>query len=252
MPRPGAPQWCGALSFAVVFAAWEAACHASLVNVALLPPPSLIAQALWQLLASGGILAPLAHTLGTLAAGYGLACLLGIGLGLAMGSSARLYGLFEPLVELVRPVPKPALIPVFVLFLGIGFPMKLSMVTLAALFPVLINTLQGVRGVDPVLLATARTLGCSAGATIRKIVLPAALPFILTGMRVSLGMGLVLVILAEMLAADRGVGFLILDLERSFQVQQMYAWIVLLAAVGLALNTAFERLEDRAVPWRAK
>jgi ABC-type nitrate/sulfonate/bicarbonate transport system permease component len=184
--------------------------------------------------------------------GYSTACLFGVLIGLFMGINAYAYGLLEPLVEVVRPIPKPALIPALVIFLGIGPAMEISIVALACMFPILIGTLQGVRGVDPVMTATARTLGCSRSATIWKVVLPSALPMILTGMRVSLGMGLALVILAEMLAAETGVGFLVLDLQRSFQVRSMYAWIVILAVVGLALNAIFERVEDRLVPWRAK
>jgi ABC-type nitrate/sulfonate/bicarbonate transport system permease component len=106
--------------------------------------------------------------------------------------------------------------------------------------------------VDLVMLDTARTLGCTRAQTLWKIVLPSALPMILTGMRVSLGMGLTLVILAEMMAAETGVGFLVVDLQRSFQVRPMYAWIAILAVVGLLLNTLFEYAEHRAVPWRAR
>jgi ABC-type nitrate/sulfonate/bicarbonate transport system permease component len=251
MPRLGRHGF-GALAVVAVLAAWEAVCRAGWANVSLLPPPSLIAPALWTILRTGSFLAPLGQTLGMLAIGYGIACVAGISLGLLMGSSDYAYGLLEPLIEAVRPIPKPALIPAMVIFLGIGAGMKITIVALAALFPILINTLQGVRGTDPVLLATARTLGCTRGETLRKIVLPAALPMILTGMRVSLGMGLVLVILAEMLAAESGIGFLILDLQRSFQVRPMYAWIVILAVVGLLLNMLFEMAEERAVPWRAK
>jgi ABC-type nitrate/sulfonate/bicarbonate transport system permease component len=242
----------GVLSVLAVLLLWEAICRAGWVNGSLLPPPSQIAPALWKILASGSFLVPLGQTLAMLAAGYTIACVAGIALGLLLGCSDIAYGLLEPLIETIRPIPKPALIPAMVVFLGIGAEMKITMVALAALFPVLINTLQGVRGVDPVLLATARTLGCTRSETIRKIILPAALPMILTGMRVSLGMGLVLVILAEMLAAETGIGFLILDLQRSFQVRPMYAWITIIAAVGLVLNAGFEWIEDRAVPWRAK
>ena len=251
MPELGRKGF-GLLSILGAMLLWELICRAGLVNLSLLPPPSQIAPALWKILASGSFLTPLGQTLGMLLIGYTIACMAGVALGLLMGCSDYLYGLLEPLVEVIRPIPKPALIPAMVVFLGIGAGMKITMVALAALFPVLINTLQGVRGVDPVLLATARTLGCSRLATIRKIILPASLPMILTGMRVSLGMGLVLVILAEMLAAESGIGFLILDLQRSFQVRPMYAWIVILAAVGLTLNMLFELVEDRAVPWRAK
>ncbi len=242
----------GLLSIVTVLLVWESICRVGLVNPFLLPPPSEIIPVLWKILSEGSFIVPLGQTLGMLLVGYVIACFLGIGLGLLLGCSQAAYGLLEPLVEVIRPIPKPALIPVFVLFLGIGAKMEISIVALAAMFPILINTLQGVRGVDPVLLGTARTLGCSRAATIWKIILPASLPMILTGMRVSLGMGLVLVILAEMLAAESGIGFLILDMQRSFQVRPMYAWVVILAVVGLVLNALFELAEDRAVPWRAK
>ena len=242
----------GLASVAAVLLLWEAVCRAGWVNPLLLPPPSQIAPALWKILGDGNFLSPLGQTLSMLALGYTIACVLGVALGLLLGCSDVAYGLLEPLIEIIRPIPKPALIPAMVVFLGIGTEMKVTIVVLAALFPVLINTLQGVRGVDPVLLGTARTLGCSRAATIWKIVLPSALPMILIGMRVSLGMGLVLVILAEMLTAESGIGFLILDMQRSFQVRPMYAWIAILAAVGLVLNALFELVEERAVPWRAK
>lgn len=242
----------GALAFLAVFAVWEAAGDFGFVNRALLPPPSLIAPALWEILSTGEFAKPLAETLGLLFAGYATACVLGIAAGVAMGWSRRLYGLLEPLIELVRPIPKPALVPPLFLFLGLGFAMKITIVAVAAFFPVLISTMQGVRGVDPVAVDTARTFGCPQARLIFRVVLPSALPMILTGMRVSLGLGLVLVIIAEMLAGQGGLGFLILDLERSFEVRQMYAWILILAALGLGLNALFEYAEARAVPWRAK
>jgi ABC-type nitrate/sulfonate/bicarbonate transport system permease component len=242
----------GGLGVALVLAAWEAVCRLGMTNVALFPPPSQIAPVLWELLRTGRFIEPWTQTMAMLFAGYGIACVSGICLGLLMGCNAYAYGLLEPLVEMVRPIPKPALIPAFVIFIGIGPGMKITTVALAALFPILISTLQGVRGIDPVMLATARTLGCSPAQTLRKIIVPGALPMMLTGMRVSLGMGLALVILAEMLAAESGIGFLVLDLQRSFQVRPMYAWIAILAVTGLLLNLLFERIEDFAVPWRAR
>ncbi len=242
----------GGVTLLALLGAWELVGTLGWVNPILLPPPSQIGPPLWQILASGSFLMPLAETLAMFAAGYGLACAAGVILGIAMGFSTRCYGLLEPLVELLRPIPKPALVPALALLLGIGAAMKITVVALAALFPVLISTLQGVRGVDPVMLNTARTLGCNRWQTLFKIVIPAAVPMMFTGMRVSLAMGLALVILAEMMAAETGVGFRVVDLQRSFQVPPMYAWIVILAAVGLLLNSLFEYAEDRAVPWRAK
>jgi ABC-type nitrate/sulfonate/bicarbonate transport system permease component len=242
----------GAISLICVVLVWEAAGHLGKINTSLFPMPSQIAPAVWQLLSSGDFLLPMSQTLEVLFAGIGLACVCGVSLGVAMGVNRTIFALLEPLVEAIRPIPKPALIPALVIFIGIGPAMKVSTVALATLFPILISTLQGVRGVDSVALGTARTLGCSFTQTIWKVILPSALPMILTGVRVSLGMGLSLVILAEMLSSESGVGFLVLDLERSFQVRAMYAWIVLLALVGMILNSVFERFESYATPWRAK
>jgi ABC-type nitrate/sulfonate/bicarbonate transport system permease component len=251
--RERALAWAvGCATLLALLGLWELAGALGWINLSLLPSPSQIGLPLWEILASGEFARPLGETLGMFAAGYGLACAVGIALGIAMGFSPRCHGLLEPLVEMLRPIPKPALVPALALFMGIGAGMKITTVALAALFPVLITTLQGVRGVDPVMLDTARTLGCTRAQTLWKIVLPSALPMILTGMRVSLGMGLTLVILAEMMAAETGVGFLVVDLQRSFQVRPMYAWIAILAVVGLLLNTLFEYAEHRAVPWRAR
>ena len=163
-----------------------------------------------------------------------------------------MYGLLEPLVEILRPVPKSALVPVLFLFLGIGKTTMITVVVLAALFPVLISTFQGVRGLDPVLLETARTFQVSRMRTIFSIILPASLPMILAGMRVALGLGLVLVILAEMLAGEDGIGFRILDLQRAFQIRDMFAWIFVLVALGGGLMMLFDFVERTLVPWRGK
>ncbi len=152
-------------------------------------------------------------------------------------------------MEAIRPLPKPALLPPLILFLGIGDTMKLVIVGLAVFFPVLINTVQGVRGVDPLLINTARTFGISPARILWSVVLPAALPFIITGMRISLGLGLILVVVAEMLAGTGGIGYLIVDMQRSFQVTSMYAWLVILAVLGFLLNLAFEELERRLLFW---
>lgn len=249
-PRALTAAWPGVLAVLLVLAVWEASVRVGGVSPALLPAPSVVLQTLLAIVRSGEFAAPLAQTLRLMAVGYAIACTLGIAVGLFMGRSETGYRLLEPLVELVRPIPKPALIPPLFLFLGIGVETMLFIVVLAAFFPVLINTVQGVRGIDPVLLATARTFRLGRAAVLFKVVLPAALPMVATGMRVSLALALTLVIVAEMLAGENGVGFLILDMQRAFRIQQMYAWLVVLAAIGVALNAAFEWAERRALPWR--
>jgi ABC-type nitrate/sulfonate/bicarbonate transport system permease component len=240
----------GLVSLAAVLAVWEFVARTKLVNPVLMPAPSMIAETLGALLASGEFLPPLLHTIAVFIAGYATGCLLGIGIGLWMGCSRFAYGLLEPLVELLRPIPKSALVPALFLFLGIGKVTMVTVVVFGSMFPVLINTLQGVRDIDPVLLDTARTFQCSWRRTVFSVILPAALPSVLTGMKVSLGLGVALVVLAEMLAGENGLGFVILDTQRAFQIREMYAWVVILAFFGVGLSLLFDRVERRMAPWR--
>lgn len=216
------------------------------------PVPSDIAQALSEVLATTVFIEALASTVWLLALGYFSACIAGVLLGLLMGYNRRVYFLFEPTLELLRPIPKPALLPPLILLFGLGAPMKVSIVFLGAVFPVLINTIQGVRSVDPVLVDVARTFRCGALRTVFGVVLPASLPIVLAGMRVSLGLGLVLVILAEMLTGAHGLGAQLVDAQRAFRVQEMYAWTVVLATLGVALAIAFNLVEQRLISWSSK
>ena len=239
----------GALLILALLAAIEAGVRAGAVNVALVPAPTRVAARIGEILASGEFAAPLASTLWLLFAAYFAASALAVGLGLLMGRYRAIDHLFEPLIELLRPLPKPALLPPLILFLGLGAPMKLVIVGLAVFFPVVINTVQGVRGVDPVLIDTARTFGHGQRRILLRVILPSALPFILAGMRVSLALGLILAVIAEMLAGTGGLGYLVLDMQRSFKVTDMYAWLVLLAVLGYSLNAGFNLVERRAAHW---
>jgi ABC-type nitrate/sulfonate/bicarbonate transport system permease component len=242
----------GFASLAIALLLWELAARYRLVNPVLMPPPSAVAATLADIVAGGQALRPLLHTILLFATGYAIASVAGIAIGLWMGCSSFAYGLLEPLVELLRPIPKSALVPALFLFLGIGMTTMITVVVFAAVFPVLINTFQGVRGIDPVLLDTARTFHCGRWRTVWSVILPAALPSILTGMKVALSLGIVLAVLAEMLAGLDGLGFVILDSQRAFQTRQMYAWIVILAALGAGLSLLFDRIERFALPAQGK
>lgn len=227
----------------------ELATRGGWVNAALVPPPSIVAQRVFAVVTSGKLLAPLARTMYLLVVAYAIGCLLGIALGVLMGRFRPVHGLLEPLVEVLRPLPKPALLPPLMLFLGLGDTMKITAVSLGVFFPVLINTIQGVRGVDPVMVDAARTFQHSRAALLWKVVLPSAMPLVLSGMRIALGIALVLVVIAEMMAGTGGIGYLIIDLQRSFRIVDMYAWVVILAVLGYALNEVFVRIERRAIHW---
>lgn len=230
----------------------EVAAGQDWINRAFSPIPSAVAHHLLRIVTAGSFVEPLLSTVGYLAAGYLLGCLTGIVLGLFMGYSRGANALLEPLLELLRPIPKPALLPPLILIFGLGAPMKISFVFLGALFPVLINTIQGVRSVDPVLVDVARTFRCDTLRIVLRVMLPASLPIILSGMRVSLGLGLVLVVLAEMLTGDQGLGAHIVDAQRSFRAYEMYAWTVVLAVLGLVLAGLFNWVERRLIFWSSK
>jgi len=221
------------------------------VNPTFLPPPSTILATFGGIIASGGFIAPLGQTLLLLFTGYGLGCAAAIALGVLMGSSRPVFNLFEPLTELLRPLPKPALLPALILFLGLGARMEITIVALGCFFPVLINTIQGVRAVEPTMINTARTFGHGTMAIWRRVLLPASAPYILAGMRISLGLGLILVVTAEMIAGSGGLGDSILSAQRTFLVKESYAWLVVLALLGLLLTWLFTWVERRLAFWNA-
>jgi ABC-type nitrate/sulfonate/bicarbonate transport system permease component len=241
----------GLVFIVLVLAGLEFLVQRGFINRALFPPPSVVGATLWGLLSSGVVLGPLGTTMGLFIAGYVLAVILGVGLGLLMGTSKTINYMLDPLIESIRPMPKAALLPVLMLFLGLGSTMKITAVVLASFFPILINTIQGVRGTDPVLIATGRTFGLSNPAITMRIILPAAVPYIFAGMRVAVGLALLMTILTEMLAGG-GLGYLVLENQRAFRIREMYAWLVILAIVGLVINIVMSRTERRFVPWLNK
>jgi len=229
----------------------EIAARNGMVNPTFLPPPSAILETFWNIVVSGSFVSPLAQTILFLFVGYGIGCIAAIALGILMGYSRPVFNLFEPLTELLRPLPKPALLPVLILFLGLGAKMEITIVALGCFFPVLINTLQGVRAVEPTMINTARTFGHGTVTIWRRILLPASAPYILAGMRVSLGLGLILVVTAEMISGTGGLGDAILSAQRTFLVKESYAWLVVLALLGLLLTWLFSWVEHRLAFWNA-
>lgn len=213
------------------------------------PPVTRIFQAWVSDVLDGTLITNLLATFWRQMLGYWLAVVLGIGVGLAMGYFRVAYNLLEPLIEVFRPIPGPAYLPVLVLFVGIGDEMKVVLILVASLFPILLNTYSGVRAIDPVQFDTARTLGLTTSQTLREIVLPAALPQILTGMRISLAISLILAILSEMIVSNDGLGYFTLLAERTFKVPDMYAGIFTLAMFGYALNRLFLFGEARLIRW---
>jgi ABC-type nitrate/sulfonate/bicarbonate transport system permease component len=241
----------GALFLLAILALIETASRTGLVNAAVVPAPTTVAVVVGQIVTTGAFIVPVLQTLATLFAGYAAGCVAGIVCGVLMGSFRSVYNLFEPLTEMLRPIPKPALLPALILFLGLGSTMKVTLVALAAFFPVLISTVQGTRGVDATMIDMARTFGYRPAQILWKIVLPAAAPYFAVGMRVSLGISLVVLVVAEMLAETGGVGAVLIQMQQQFQVRQTYGWLVVLALIGFSLNALFAWAERRLTFWSA-
>ena len=213
------------------------------------PPVTEVARALVAGLRSGELLQVFGSTLWRMATGFALGSLAGVVLGLAMGSLPRVNAALRPLVELVRPIPIPAIIPPLILLLGIDHAMKVFIVAFACFFPVLVNTIGGVRSVDRTALDVARTLQVGRLRTQLQVVLPTSLPYILAGLRISLALALIVSVVAEMIAGSEGVGYYIMTMQFAMRASDMYAAIVLLAALGYGLNRAVLAVEHRLLHW---
>jgi len=228
---------------------WELLSRVNLVNNVFFPSFSIIFKKLCQMLAMTDTWRNIGSTLLRFFMGYFLACILGIPIGILMGKIRRLFDLFEPLVEMLRPIPSAAIIPIAILFLGIDDRMKIFVIAYACLWPILINSLDGVRNIDPVLIETGKTFKLAKWRFLLKIVVPASSPQIVTGMRVSLAIALILAITVEMIAGNNGIGFFILDSERSFHFPEMYAGIILIGIIGYFMNFIFLTLSKRIMRW---
>jgi ABC-type nitrate/sulfonate/bicarbonate transport system permease component len=239
----------GLATLLAVLAAWEIASRTRLLNPQFFPPVTDILGTFWTLWANNVFPEHLAVTLRRMAVGYAAAAVLGVGLGLVMGRWQGVYDLFEPVVEFARPMPPVALIPVLILVLGIGDEMKVAIVLFASVFPVLLNTIDGVRGVHPTLLDVARTFRFSEADRLRKVILPAALPQIVAGLRISLAIALIVALVSEMIGATQGLGYFVLQAQRGLRIRDMYAAIVMLALLGFTLNGLFVLAESRVLAW---
>jgi len=232
-----------------LFALLEFVTRLHLVNAVIVPPPTAVIATFFGMFTQREVGLALLQTLETLFIGYAIGCALAIVLGILMGAFRAIHELFT---EFLRPVPKPALLPALMLFLGLGTTMKVTIVALSVFFPVLINAAQGARAVEPTMIAMAKTFGHSRLTVLWKVLLPATMPYILAGMRISLAIGIVVVVLAEMLTSNGGVGTQIADMQHQFFVKQTYAWVLLLALLGLALNGIFVAVERRVLFWHAQ
>ena len=250
MSDAGKHNWTGWLAFAVLLLLWEIGSRSNPRLQLYIPPISQILAALSRLIVAGQVNAHLLSTVIRFLESYLLAAAIAVSLGVILGYFRFAHSLLEIAIEFLRPMPSVAIIPVAILLLGIGDPMIVAVTVYASTWPILINTIDGVRRIENTLIDTGRTFGLSRGRILYQVILPAASPSIVTGLRISLSIALILVTTAEMISGSKGLGFFILDEERSLQTSHMYAGIVLVAVLGYALNRLFVALEGKALKWR--
>ena len=242
-------RWTGIGVLLLLAILWEVAGRWGWVHKVLLPPASAILRTFFQVIASGEVLEHLGVSLWRAGLGYTLAALFAVALGVAMGYWRRIYDACEITIEYLRALPPPAIIPLAMVFLGIGDALKVFIIFFSCAFPILVNTIDGVRGVDPVLIRTARTFGLNPWQTAWKVILPAAAPYIMTGLRIAIAIALILTVISEMIGATSGIGYFILEAQRTLHVTRMYAGILVLALTGYAINRVFLLIDERIMAW---
>jgi ABC-type nitrate/sulfonate/bicarbonate transport system permease component len=181
--------------------------------------------------------------------GYALAAVAGIAAGVLIGSSRRARDASAPLIEFLRAIPPPALIPFAILTFGIGAQFKVFVIAIGCIWPILLNTVDGVRGIDQSLLETARAYALSRTDRLWAVLLPAASPQIFAGLRTALSLALILMVISEMEASTNGIGFFVLQSQRSFAIPDMWSGILLLGLLGFGINIGFVELERRILRW---
>jgi NitT/TauT family transport system permease protein len=240
-----------AVAIVAFLALWEIAPRVGWVDPVFLPPFSQVATTFAALVADGTLPTQAAVSLTRAGTGFTIALVIAVPLGLVIGYYPRVAQYLNPIFELFRNTAALALLPVFILILGIGELSKIAIVTFACFFPLLLSAITGVRTVDPLLLRSARSLGIGRVALFAKVVLPSAVPTVFTGIRMAATSSILVLIAAEMVGAKAGLGFYITYTQYNFQIPEMYAGIVAISLIGVTVNAVLVAVERRLSRWRA-
>jgi NitT/TauT family transport system permease protein len=231
------------------FLTWQLLSQFEVVDPSVIPPFTKVIAAMVHGFIDGGLLSNMLVSLRRSGIAFGIAVSLAIPLGLFMGSFKRFEGFVDALLQLFRQTSALAIYPIFILLLGLGETSKIMIIGWAAFFPVLLNTISGVKRVDTRLIEMARVFGASRREVFKRVVLPAATPAIFVGLRLSATTSLLLLVAAEMIGARKGLGFLIINSQYNFQIPLMFASIVLLAIIGLSVNYALVVAQQWLCRW---
>mgnify|MGYP005811093637 CR=1 FL=1 len=251
---------------ALVLMVWEGLSRAGKISPAILPAPSQVVVRWWQYLIpyeaydpsegsrlawifSGELPQDALGSLSRVLTGFFIGAGLALPLGLLMGRKPLFHELFSPVLEIVRPIPPIAFIPLSILWFGLGNPPAFFLISLGAFFPVLVNTIAGVRNVDAIYIRAAKNLGANEATLFRRIILPAAMPYILTGIRVGIGVAFIVVIVAEMTAVNKGLGYRILEAREFMWSDKIIAGMITIGFCGLGIDMCMDRINRWVLRW---
>jgi len=239
------------LSLVGLVVLWEVVARIGWVPVLFLPSPLGVVAEGWEMVMSGELAGHLAASLKRLLFGFAVGGGLGVIVGIAVGFFSVAEAVGTPLIAATFPVPKIALLPLLILWLGLGEPSKIAVIALGVFFPMAINTYTGVRQADPLLVRAAVSFGARRVSVIRKVVLPSALPMIFAGLRLGAGTALLLLVAAEMIAVESGIGFLVLHAGNIMATTKLMVGIVVLSLLGVLSHWGLNRLERLTIPWQS-
>jgi ABC-type nitrate/sulfonate/bicarbonate transport system permease component len=244
------------LSPLVLLALWEILGRVGVIDTRFFPVPTSIFRVLWQMFQptdqfpQGELWFHLSASLSRIAIGFVIGAVPGVVVGLAMGLFRPIRAAIQPLIDATFPIPKIALLPLFIMIFGIGEQSKYAIIATAVIYLVLINTVSGVRNIDQIYLDVGKNFRASKWMMFRDIALPGALPLIVTGIKLGMGVALLVIVAAEQVAAKSGIGYLIWTSWQVFQVEKMYVGLLVIAVVGFASAILLNYLERFVVPWK--
>jgi sulfonate transport system permease protein len=238
-----------AVPFAIL-AIWQGLASAGLIQTRLMPSPVTVAESFWQLLVTGQLITNLLVSLARVTVGLGIGVALGVVFGLIAGLSRLGEDTVDATLQMARTLPHLALIPLFILWFGIGETPKIALIALGTVFPIYLNLFAGIRGVDRKVLEAATTLELTRSEIIWNVVLPGALPGFLTGLRYAVGIGWLTLVVAEQVNASSGIGYLIMNARDFLQTDVIFVGLIVYAILGLATDQMVRAIERRALAWR--
>lgn len=244
------PSWLSVASLVAIVVVWELIAKTGIVSELFLPAPSSIIREGWQMLLNGEIFANMAASFYRIATGYAIGCLLGISIGLLTGMSKLADVTGTPLIYALYPIPKIALLPLIILWLGIGEVSKITVISLGVFFPVVINTYSGVKNIDPLFIKVAVSFHAKGFNLIRKVIIPGALPVIFAGLKLAAGTSLLMLVAAEMIAAQEGIGAMILHYGDLMLTTKLMVGVIILSILGILFTNSLQLLEKKIVPWK--